>query len=84
MRILFYISTISYGGAGRVMSCLANQFAAAGDDVAFVTNKREDREYRLEDNITRYTLADANSNLSGIKKNLKFIKKRLAICGFFW
>jgi len=83
MRILFYISTISYGGAGRVMSCLANQFATAGDDVAFVTNKREDREYRLEDNITRYTLADANLNLSGIKKNLKFISTTRKICKEF-
>ncbi len=82
MRILFYISTISYGGAGRVMSCLANQFASAGDEVAFVTNMREEREYVLNDSITRYTLSNGQSG-GGIKKNLRFIRKTKKICKEF-
>ena len=83
MKILFYISTISYGGAGRVMSCLANQFAAAGDEVAFVTTKLEEREYTLNDAITRYTLSDGCDNLSGLKKNIKFIQNTRKICKEF-
>ena len=83
MRILFYISTISYGGAGRVMSCLANQFAAAGEEVGFVTVRRDDREYRLDDSITRYTLTDGENSGNKIKKNLKFITNTRKICKEF-
>ncbi len=82
MKILFYISTISYGGAGRVMSCLANQFASAGDEVAFVTNMQEEREYLLDGCIKRYTLCDGSA-LGGIKKNLKYIGKTRRICKDF-
>ncbi len=83
MKILFYISTISFGGAGRVMSCLANQFAVAGDDVALVTVCKEDREYLLNEAITRYTLTDGENSGNKITKNLKFISNTRKICKEF-
>ncbi len=70
MRILFNISTITGGGAGRVMSCLANQFAEYGDEVGFITSyiETEKGEYYLDSRIKRFSLSDKKAGT--VEKNI--------------
>ncbi len=68
MRVLFNISTLTGGGAARVMSCLANQFAENGDDVGFITSYIEAREYELDSRVKRYSLS--NKKAGKLEKNI--------------
>jgi glycosyltransferase involved in cell wall biosynthesis len=63
MRILFYIHSLSYGGAERVTSTLANYWCRKGWDVTVVTVTGLDRDfYLLEERVERIALdLDANS-----------------------
>jgi glycosyltransferase involved in cell wall biosynthesis len=63
MRILFYIHSLSFGGAERVTSTLANYWCRKGWDVTVVTVTGLDRDfYVLEERVERIALdLDANS-----------------------
>ncbi len=63
MRILFYIHSLSSGGAERVTTTLANYWCRKGWDVTVVTVTGIDRDfYVLEDRVERIALGlDANS-----------------------
>ena len=74
LKILFYISTIRGGGAARVMTNIANEFAK-DFEVHFVTNFPADHEYSLDDRITRTSLEDTECKSSVLKKNISRIKK---------
>ncbi len=65
MRILFLISTITGGGAARVLTCLANQFAESGDEVGFITSymQQDKGEYLLDSRVKRYTLSDKKAGM---------------------
>lgn len=57
MRLALVISTLGRGGAERVISLLANHWAARGDDVTLVTlEKSEDDSYELHPRIRRMAL----------------------------
>ena len=74
MKIMFYINTISYGGAERVIVNLANHFYDNGYDVVFVTTYKRETEYKLRDNIQRHVLLD-RENYKFLKKNLLCVKQ---------
>lgn len=74
MKLMFYINTISFGGAERVIVNLANQFYNNGYDVVFVTTSHMENEYKLEHGVKREVILDKR-NYSFFKKNLICIKK---------
>lgn len=53
MKIAFHLNCLTQGGAERVVSTLANQFAADGDEVLVATESRADVEFRLSDRVRR-------------------------------
>lgn len=63
MHILFYIHSLSSGGAERVTTTLANHWASQGLQVTVVTVAGRERDfYTLDDRIKRIALSlDANS-----------------------
>ncbi len=81
MRILFYINTLEYGGAERVISNLANQFSDDAFEVILVTTYPAENEYRINDNVKRYyiesnivnngLIASNISRIIGLRKILK-------------
>lgn len=66
-KVLFYISTLSGGGAAKVMVNIANMLAEYDYIITFVTNFSSDREYLLNDNIKRISIDRKKENI--IKKN---------------
>lgn len=74
MKLLFYISTIRGGGAGRVMVNLANQFHMDGTEITFVTNFQADTEYSLDPKIRRYSIEQSESNELFALKNINRVK----------
>lgn len=72
--ILFYINMLCYGGAERVISNLANQFAGDGYRVIFVTSypNPDQEEYCLKKDITRIYLADSKKG-SFLRRNAEYI-----------
>lgn len=69
MKLMFYINTISCGGAERVMVNLSNQFIRKGHDVIFVTTYQTDQEYKLDNRMERKVLLERNG-YNFIEKNL--------------
>ena len=49
--IVFYIATLTRGGAERVMVSLANAFAKQGDKVILVTLEPDEGLYEIDENI---------------------------------
>ena len=68
MKLMFYINTISCGGAERVMVNLANQFVIKGHEVIFVTTYQMDQEYEIDNRIERKILLERN-DYNFLKKN---------------
>jgi UDP-N-acetylglucosamine:LPS N-acetylglucosamine transferase len=69
-KILFYINSIHYGGAERVIVNLANEFSKRNYKVVFVTSFKDNKEYILDESIERITLEENNLKKSFIKKNI--------------
>lgn len=74
MKLLFYISTIRGGGAARVMSNLANGFAASGADVTLVTSFPTENEYSLDPAVRRLNLSVQNEK-SFFVRNIAWIHR---------
>ena len=73
MKILFYINTLSHGGAERVMTNLSDAFAQKGCDTVLVTSFPEEWEYKTNPATKRINLADCR--IGGfIKRNFKLIR----------
>lgn len=72
MRLMFYINTLTGGGAQRVMSNLANQFVENGDEVIFVTSFPAEGEYPLHEKVDRRNLSEARIG-SGLKRNVAYV-----------
>lgn len=75
IRIAFYINSLEYGGAERVISLIANKFNEKGYIIDFITSYPCKNEYRLNPEINRVYLGDFNSDISKIKKNIIQVKK---------
>jgi len=52
-KIAFHLNCLGQGGAERVVSNLANSFAAQGYEVYIATEWQEDNEYPIDSRITR-------------------------------
>lgn len=79
-KILFYINSICYGGAERVIVNLANMFSENGYKVILVTSFFEQEEYQLSGNVKRLSLETQKSFKSFIKRNLYRTKMIRKIC----
>lgn len=79
-KILFYINTIHYGGAERVMVNLANKFSNQGYEVVLVTSFYAKEEYILNNKVKRLSLEDKDLKQSFIKKNFSRTFKLRKIC----
>lgn len=79
-KLMFYINAINGGGAERVMTNLASQFADNGYDVVFVTSYRAFGEYPLCKKIKRYSLEENEVKQSKIKRNIARILKLRRLC----
>lgn len=76
-KLLFYINSLSKGGAERVMANLANSFAQDGYDVVLVTSLSK-QQYKLNDLVKHRILDDKNRNL--VSKNIIRIKRLSQVC----
>ena len=77
MKIVFVISSLSSGGAERVLSMLANYFAKK-HDVFIITFSNEDSFYKLNERI-RHIKLDLLKNSKNIFESIKNTIKRLFV-----
>lgn len=80
IKILFYINTISNGGAERVIVNLANSFSEKDYEVVLVTSHYSSNEYPLKSKVKRLTLEKTNLKQSFIKKNITRVYRLRKIC----
>ncbi|MCH1940703.1 glycosyltransferase family 4 protein [Holdemania massiliensis] len=69
MKLLFYISTIRGGGAGRVLINLANYMVSTGHNVCFVTNFPSEEDYCLDDRVDRRNVEKFEGEYKKINQN---------------
>lgn len=76
MKILFYINSISHGGAERVLVNLANQFSENGNEVYLVTSLKKQWEYPVGKKVSRVSLEGEDYTKAGfLQQNIKWTKK---------
>lgn len=73
MKILFYINTLSHGGAERVITNLCGAFAARGYETVLVTSYPEKWEYSVNSETKRINLTDRRID-GFLKRNFKLVK----------
>lgn len=78
--ILFYINTISRGGAQRVIVQLARHFAEAGYRSILVTSFIGSEEYDLPDNVERISIEKEQVIQSRLARNISRIHALREIC----
>ena len=71
-KIAFHLNCLAQGGAERVVSSLANQLCAMGEDVYIATEWQEENEFKIDERITRIHvgLRDDDEKKSRITKFL--------------
>lgn len=79
-KIMFYINTIHYGGAERVIVNLANEFLNRGYETVFITSYKVNQEYFLNKKILRLSLEEKKSEESFIKRNITRTLRLRKIC----
>lgn len=76
MKILFYINTLGKGGAERVVTNLANQFANKNYEVLLATSYIVEEEYKTNSNVKKIILGNRNkSSMNRIFKNINIIRQ---------
>ena len=78
-KLLFFIPSLTRGGAERVMSNLANQFSRAGYDITFVLQEKVDDEYDTFPEVKKLYLpsdSDKSKSINRIEQ-LKNIRKAI-------
>lgn len=80
-RILFHINCLEHGGAERVLSNLANRFAAEGYDVIVAVEWIGEVEYALDPSIRHVNIGitEADEHRSRVSKYLLRIRRLKAI-----
>lgn len=73
-KIMFYINSIGYGGAERVIVNLANHFNTMGNEVILVTSYKLNDEYLYDNSITRVILNESEVK-NRIAKNLHLVTR---------
>lgn len=72
-KMMFYINTIGYGGAERVITNLADRFSKDGYEVTLVTSYGLETEYTYSENINRVILSPIRI-ASQLKRNIVLTK----------
>ena len=73
MKLMFYINTISHGGAERVIVNLATDLSERGHDCLLVTSFKTPKfEYQYGDKVCRISMTEKRID-STIKRNLQYI-----------
>ncbi len=73
-KMIFYINTIGYGGAERVITNLADRFCKNGYAVTLVTSYSVEKEYTYSDKINRVVLSPVRFK-SQLERNIVLTKK---------
>ena len=73
MKIAFHLNCLEQGGAERVVSNLANQFAQDGDEVYILTEWKAENEFQISDKVKRVHV--------GLKPEIKRAVLRNFFCG---
>ncbi len=80
MRITLVISSLSAGGAERVMSNMANYWAKNGWAVTLITLAKTDRDFfQLEDRVVRVSLGVAKQSASVFDAILNNVRRVLSL-----
>lgn len=74
MKIAFYISSLSGGGAEKVLVSLANYFADAGNDVSVISLEKREQFYTLNNTVRVYKNKSNGTFFKAFLKELFFIK----------
>lgn len=77
--LMFYINTIEFGGAERVMVNLCNHFCEQGYRVVLVTSYKSEKEYIINDKIERVNL-ETNKRCGVLQRNISRVKKLRKLC----
>lgn len=72
-KIAFYINVLTKGGAERVMSQLANQFAEHGYNVFLISSFQSEGEYILSPKVQRINLENKQDFGNKLRRNIKLI-----------
>lgn len=83
MKINFLISSLSGGGAEKVLTTLAKEFAVNGNDVAIISLEKRPQFYQIDENIKLIKIDNKGKgkikeNISDFKEIRKFLKTRKA------
>lgn len=73
-KIAFYINTLSFGGAERVMCNLATQFSETNAEVLLITSFHSEKEYTCGEKVRRIFLGGQRGS-HFIKRNFCLIKQ---------
>lgn len=71
---MFHITTLSGGGAERVIANLANYFASIGVDTTLLLSYKTDNEYSIDNKVKKNYLI-SNKSFGKIRKNIYQIKR---------
>ncbi len=79
-KILFHLNCLEYGGAERVVSNLANQFAKEGYEVVVATEWQGEEEYPLDERVKRIHVGlkesdEGRSRLSKALRRILYLRK---------
>ncbi len=76
MRLLFFISSLSGGGAERVMATLCNQFVSSSDEIHLATDTSIPFAYTLNTSIKVHDLERSeNAKLNPIENRIKILRR---------
>lgn len=81
MKIDFFISSLSGGGAERVLVTIAKKFAEQGDDVSVVSLEKRPQFYKVDSKVALKRFNNVGKSFSSLRDLLcirKFIKQRKA------
>lgn len=79
-KILFHLNCLEYGGAERVVSNLANQFAREGYEVIVATEWEGEEEYQLDERVRRVHVGlkesdEKRSRISKVLRRVVYLRK---------
>ena len=79
-KILFHLNCLEYGGAERVVSNLANQFAKEGYEVVVATEWQGEEEYPLDERVKRIHVGlkesdEKRSRISKVLRRIIYLRK---------
>lgn len=85
MKILFFISTLSGGGAERVMSFVTNSLAAdSNNDIIIVTDTSKPIVYKFSDKVRLLDLERGRKDITGLLAHHRhFIRTIISIYWFY-